>query len=698
MKAVEEKLADAPLLEVRDLSISFGSAGRYLHAVNRVSMRVERGEIVGLIGQSGSGKTTLVMGILGLLRGTPGVWRGEADLEGRPLLPPCGDYASERDGVIHKRISSFHSAQQRLLRDLRGREVVVIFQEPRAALDPYFKVGEHLLEALRRARTPGSSADLLKAAVELLQDVGLVDAEHLMGLYPHEISGGMAQRVMIAMALSAKPKLLVADEPSTALDVTTQAKLLELFQRLRDKHGLSILLISHDIGVIQEVCRRVYVMHRGALVECGATAEVLQHFRHPYTGSLVEAFVRFGHAQTFPPREPEQEPGCAYRSMCAAYAQSLSGEEKHRCDSEKPSLQGGVVDPEASRNWARCHFPDTVKSFRVTIEAVSAAVGVGRSETVPVVEVKKVRKRFTQGRKTFWGLDEVSLHLDEGRTYALVGESGSGKSTLALSLMVLQGTDGGEIRYRGEDLLKAGKPRLRVLRREIRMLFQHPEAVLNSGMTVEAILTEGLEREKGLTREEIRRRMEEALEQVRLDASHARRYPSNLSSGEKQRVTIARALITRPRMLVCDEPVSSLDLAIQSQVMGLLKEFQARLGLTYLFISHNLELVKLLAHRIGVMYMGHLIEESSTEDFTVEQARHPYTRLLLASVPSLGNDRLRRICAEFPDVEPVRLQGGCPFRNRCPLYLKEKRTDCETVMPPLRDLPGGARVACHMAE
>jgi oligopeptide/dipeptide ABC transporter ATP-binding protein len=314
------------------------------------------------------------------------------------------------------------------------------------------------------------------------------------------------------------------------------------------------------------------------------------------------------------------------------------------------------------------------------------------------VTLRDVRKRFTQGRKSFWGLDGVSLTLEEGRTYALVGESGSGKSTLALSLMVLQDVDGGEILYKGENLVAAGKARMQALRREIRMLFQHPEAVLNSGMTIEAILSEGLEREGRLPRDEIARRVAESLEQVRLDPSHAKRYPSNLSSGEKQRVTIARALITRPRLLVCDEPVASMDLAIQSQIMALLQEFQSRLGLTYLFISHNLELVKLLAHRIGVMYMGKLIEESSTRDFTVDQARHPYTRLLLASVPSMGDARLRQVCAEFPDVEPVRLEGGCPFRNRCPLYLKERVRDCETTMPPLREFPGGAKVACHLAK
>lgn len=614
------------LLDVRDLSISFeaeGKSEKYLHAVNRISIRIEPGEIVGIIGQSGSGKTTLVMGILGLLRGAPGVWRGEALLAGKSLLPPCSEYAVQKsDGRIYKRHAAFQKAQQKLLEDLRGREVVTIFQEPRAALDPYFRVGEHMMEALRRSRASGSESELRAKGIELLQDVGLVDAFQLWNLHPHQISGGMAQRVMIAMALCASPKLLVADEPSTALDVTTQAKLLELFRKLRDKHGLAILLISHDIGVIQEISQRVYVMHRGEVVESGETQQVLHHFQHPYTASLVQAFAHFG-----------------------------------------------------------------------TRPVKDAADSVGSS----LVEIRALRQRFQQGDKSIWALDDVSLSLRAGETYALVGESGSGKSTLALSMMALQPVESGEVFYKGEDVLQADKKRIRILRREVRMLFQHPEAVLNSGMTVEAILSEGLEKDGEFTKEEIHKCVLEVLDQVHLDQAHARRFPGNLSTGEKQRVTIARALITRPKLLVCDEPVSSLDLAIQSQIMELLREFQERLGLTYLFISHNLELVKLLAHRIGVMYMGRLVEEAPAGGFTIEGARHPYTRLLLASVPSMGDAFARKVCAEFPDVEPVRLEGGCRFRNRCPLYLKEKNTDCESRIPELRDISGGGKVACHFA-
>jgi peptide/nickel transport system ATP-binding protein len=689
-----------PLLRVRDLSIWFGGGGRYLKAVNRASLEVGRGEIVGLIGQSGSGKTTLAMGLLGLVKGYPGVWEGEALLDGKSLLPDLPRFITRKDGQVDKRYIPCQRAHRAQLQGVLGREIATIFQEPKASLDPFYTVGEHMLEALERnldRHGNGAKGRLKAIGVSLLKDVGLVDAENLWGLHPHEISGGMAQRVMISMALCAKPKLLIADEPSTSLDVTTQAKLLQLFLHLRDRHGLSILVISHDIGVIQEISSRIYVMHRGAVVEHGASARVLSAPEHPYTASLLDSFSRFGEKLPAPPVDPEAGAGCAYRDMCAAYRGLLAPEQRSLCESAKPAAQDSAAsDQDASGDWARCHFPGTSKAHGPSTPSYANLDILENRDgrAANLVEVRGLRKRFTQGRRSFLALNGISLDIPKGRTYGLVGESGSGKSTLGLSIMALQEVDDGSIKYAGEELRTAGRARMLELRKEIRMLFQHPEGVLNSGMTIADTLAEGLEREKGLAREERSRRVSEALEQVRLDPSHGARYPSNLSSGEKQRSTIARALITRPAFLVCDEPVASLDLAIQSQVMSLLKEFQRHLGLTYLFISHNLALVKILAHRIGVMYMGYLVEEAPVEHFTVAGAKHPYTRLLLASVPTL-DPTVRETLALYPDVEPVRLEGGCPFRNRCPVYLSKRDARCETTMPPLAEAGPGSRVACH---
>ncbi|MBW8888617.1 MAG: ABC transporter ATP-binding protein [Fibrobacteres bacterium] len=694
-----------PLLTVRDLSIWFGGGGRYLKAVNRASLELGRGEIVGLIGQSGSGKTTLAMGLLGLIKGYPGVWEGEARLDGKSLLPDLPRFIIRKGDQVDKRYVACQRAHRAQLQGVLGREIATIFQEPKASLDPFYTVGEHMIEALERnldRHGAAGRAGLKDIAVGLLKDVGLVDAENLWGLHPHEISGGMAQRVMISMALCAKPKLLIADEPSTSLDVTTQAKLLQLFLHLRDKHGLSILIISHDIGVIQEISARIYVMHRGAVVEQGASAHVLMAPKHPYTASLLASFSRFGEKLPAPPVDPDAGKGCAYRDMCAAYRGLLTAEQRALCEAEKPAAKAEAdkVESPALRaavgDWAKCHYRDLDKSHGPSVPSyVNLDFLMGRDgKEENLVEVRDLRKRYTQGRRSFLALNDISLDIPKGRTYGLVGESGSGKSTLGLSLMALQEADAGSVKYKGEDLRNAGHARMRELRKEIRMLFQHPEGVLNGGMTIADILAEGLEREKGLGKQERDRRVAEALEQVRLDPSHGNRYPANLSSGEKQRATIARALITRPAFLVCDEPVASLDLAIQSQVMSLLKEFQRHLGLTYLFISHNLTLVKILAYRIGVMYMGYLVEEATVERFTVAGAKHPYTRLLLASSPTL-DPAIREVLAQYPDVEPARLEAGCPFRNRCPVYLSKRSSRCETVMPPLAEVAPGSRVACH---
>ncbi|HKP96325.1 MAG TPA: ABC transporter ATP-binding protein [Fibrobacteria bacterium] len=721
---------NAPLLSIKDLCIWFGGGGNYLKAVNHATLEVGRGEIVGLIGQSGSGKTTLAMGLLGLVKGYPGLWSGTAALDGKDLLPDLGRLITRKGGegkgdlTVEKRYVPYQRAHRKRLHGVLGRDIATIFQEPKASLDPFYTVGEHMLEALERnldrhegaAAGAGAGKSGLKAVgIALLKDVGLVDAENLWGLHPHEISGGMAQRVMISMALCAKPKLLIADEPSTSLDVTTQAKLLQLFLRLRDKHGLSILIISHDIGVIQEISSRIYVMHRGSVVETGASATVLSSPKHPYTASLLDSFSRFGEKLPLPPANPDAGKGCAYRDMCAAYRGLLGAEERKRCEEEKPLGQadggpeagGAARAPQSAEppkhadgserpDWSKCHFRDKSKAHGPGTPSTANLERLSRREgsTENIIEVRALRKTFSQGTRSFLALNDISLSIPLGGTYGLVGESGSGKSTLGLSLMALQGVDGGEILYKGEDILKQNGARMLVLRKEIRMLFQHPEGVLNSGMTIESILAEGLEREGRVDKAEKARRVSEALEQVRLDPGHGSRYPSNLSSGEKQRATIARALITRPAFLVCDEPVASLDLAIQSQVMSLLKEFQRHLGLSYLFISHNLALVKILADRIGVMYMGYLVEEARVERFTVTGVRHPYTRLLLASTPSL-DPQVRGILAAYPDVEPVRLEGGCPFRNRCPVYLSKGSTLCETAMPPLTEHAAGARVACH---
>ncbi len=730
-----------PLLEVRDLHIRFGEGESSLDAVSGASLEIASGEIVGIIGESGSGKTTIAQGLLGLIRGGPGIWQGEAEFEGNPLLPKAEKFVRRNKNLIRKRLSAYQRSHLKLVKPLLGVSISSIFQEPRAALNPYFTVGEHLLEAIKRR--PGVASNNNESRKEsykaygfkLLHDVGLTEAERLWSLYPHEISGGMAQRVMVSMALAPKPKLLIADEPSTALDVTTQAKLLELLLRLREEHDLAILLISHDMGVIQATTDRIYVMHRGRIVEKGSTSSVMQRARHPYTAGLLQAFEEFGHNQFAQPTESNTT-GCLYRSTCQAFLNRLEKDQRRKCENHNPS----GTNSEDGQAWALCHFPEISKKIfsnttaqihkgskdfekereeepedlksaqlnknesapRNSIDyptesasdkTIDKATDIYQTEN-PILEIKKLRKSFGKAKKKFIALSGIDLQIEKGSCYGLVGESGSGKSTLALTALMLQSADSGEVFFQKRDLEKLSKEELRQVRKDLRMLFQHADAVLNSGMTIRQILLEGLENEKQLDKSGRQARLSEIIESVRLEERHLSRYPANLSSGEKQRVAIARALITKPKFLVCDEPVASLDLSIQSQILWLLKSLQNQLGLSYLFISHNLAMVRLLADKIGVMYMGDLVEEAPVEAFTVAKALHPYSRLLLASSPSEDPAIAKEVLARYPDSEPLRLNEGCPFRNRCSLYLNNPLKRCEIENPSLKWV-AEARVACH---
>jgi oligopeptide/dipeptide ABC transporter ATP-binding protein len=405
----------------------------------------------------------------------------------------------------------------------------------------------------------------------------------------------------------------------------------------------------------------------------------------------VTAYSHFGRSQEHPPSRPEEGKGCAYRIHCTAYP-NLDEESRFLCEQAKPVLQ-----PELGRGYeqdfCRCHFPEAPKLTDFSVEASKRKKLATLGETI--FKARNVRKTFKRGGRSFAALQGIQLDVREGETYGLVGESGSGKSTLGLALMALQRAEEGKILYREHDLYALDAKALRAWRQEVRMLFQHPEGVLNSGMTVEQILAEALRPEDRRGKEERRAAIDQALDMVRLDRITADRFPSNLSSGEKQRVTIARALITRPKVLVCDEPVASLDLAIQSQILSLLRGFQDELGLTLLFISHNLDMVKLLADRIGIMYMGRLVEEAPVERFSFADVRHPYSRLLLASAPSMEDEGRAVVLAEYPDVEPHRHPEGCPFRNRCPVYLRDKNPACESEDPPMRDFGEGVSAACH---
>jgi peptide/nickel transport system ATP-binding protein len=542
--------ATMSLLEVADLRVAFDTEAREVKAVDGVSFAMERGEIVALVGESGSGKSTVALTLMGLTRTLGAHTGGAAALEGRDLLG-----ASERE-----------------LRSLRGRRMAMVFQDPMNSLNPVQRVGWQISEQIRAHDPLVSGAAALERAVELMDNVGIADARARVGAYPHELSGGMRQRVMIAMAMSCEPALLIADEPTTALDVTTQAQILAQLKELRERIGMGILLVTHDLGVVADIADRILVMHAGVLVEQGQATAILHAPQHSYTQSLLAAYTPRA------PRAPRTPGGplLEAKELRVAFRRGRGG---------KPDRRGAAGRP--GRRGAGRHG--------VQVQA----------------------------------LDDVSLTLNEGETLGVVGESGAGKTTLIRCLIRLTDPAEGTIRFRGQDITKAGRRQLAPVRRELQMVFQDPQASLNPRRRVEWILQSGL-RLRGVQSAQIRVRAAELLERVGLRGEHLDRFPHELSGGERQRVGIARALSCDPKALVLDEPVSSLDATVRAQVLDLLVRLQEEAGLSYLLVTHDLMVVRGVSDRVAVMRNGKVVEVAATEQL-FEAPQHEYTQALLAA-------------------------------------------------------------------
>jgi peptide/nickel transport system ATP-binding protein len=595
--------AATPLLEIRDLDVSFPSAasrGAWRSVVRGVSLTVDRGEMVGLVGESGSGKSLTALSVLRLVP-PPGRVSGRVLLDG----PGGGDLLA---------------LPERELRRLRGGRIGFVFQEPTAALDPVYSIGFQIAEAVRAHRSMPRRA-AREEAVRLLDRVGLADARRRLDDYPHQLSGGQRQRVGIAVALAAGPDLLLADEPTTSLDVTLQAQVLELLARLRADLGLAVLLITHDLGVVAETCDRVAVMHQGEVVE---TADVETLFRAP----------------------------------SHAYTQFLLS-----------SLGPRVGAPLSRSGWVG-----------------GGRAGEGPGEGAPLVTAAALSRDFPVRRGLFQrvlgevrAVDRVDLVIRRGECLALVGESGSGKTTLGRCLIRLLEPSSGRIVFAGEDLLALRPRPLRALRRRFQMVFQDPSDSLDPRQRVGSILAEPLALHTRLRGEERAGRIAELLRLVDLLPEHAERLPHELSGGQRQRVGIARALAAEPDLLVADEPVSALDVSVRSQILDLLADLRARLGLALLFISHDLAAVERIADRVAVMYLGRVVEEAPREEL-FRRPLHPYTVSLLSAAPIAdpGRRRARIVLAgELPS--PLEPPAGCAFHPRCPIG----RPRCAAERPPL---------------
>ncbi len=576
------------LLELDSLSIRYGAAT----VVDELSFTVGPGESVGLVGESGSGKSQTALAILG-------------------LTPP----GARISGNIRFAGSDLAGLSQRELDEVRGRRIGIVFQDPSQALNPYLRIGRQLREILaRHGLASGNNADL--AVMTMLERVGLPDPERQFRAYPHQLSGGMRQRVMLASALIAEPELLIADEPTTALDVTVQAQILDLLEDIRDETAL--LLITHDLGIVAGHCERMLVLEKGRLVDAGATTALFASPGHAHTSALLAAAPRI--------------------------------------DSR--------------------HVPDVVDGKSI--------LGV-KSATVSYEE---------RGSGQLRAVTDVDLSLHVGETLAVVGESGSGKSSLVSAILGLVPMRGGRIVYAGTELAGPVERRPRSQARELQLVFQDPVGALNPQMRVRDLVGEPLVvHEAGLTSRQRLQRVAEALEQVGLDEGFLNRFPHELSGGQAQRIAIARALILRPKVLVCDEAVAALDGSVRQQVLALLRQVQDETGLAIIFISHDLAVVRSISHRVLVMYMGRLVEVA-TNSALFERPRHPYTRALIKAVPvpdPLVPPGKAPLQGEVPSLlEPP---SGCVFHPRCPLA-----TDvCKQAWPDHRDI-GGSRVACHHAN
>ena len=693
----------AALLEVEDLKTRIPLRSGTVHAVDGLSFEVQEGETVGIVGESGCGKTMAAMSIMRLLPRNAFIAGGEIRFGGRDLV-------------------KLSDAE---LRKVRGNDIGIVFQDPMTSLNPTMTIGKQIAEGVLVHRDVSKAAALERAA-EVLDLVGLPRPQERLKDYPHQLSGGLRQRVMIAMALACDPKLLIADEPTTALDVTIQAQILRLLDKIKAELGMGIILITHDMGVIAGRADRVVVMYAGQKIETAETVELFTHVRHPYTEALLASIPKLDQDRNqvlysipgLPPDLRRPSPACRFAPRCAfateqcrTQAPKLEGDQDHAfaCFHPRESSAAAISETavsllaEAEANKALAQtFSKELELLEITPEAAAAEAapspGVGADI---VLEFKSVSKEFvvTAGavmrRKigTLHAVTDVELAIRRGETFGLVGESGCGKTTLGRLGVALEVPTGGQVLFNGADLSTFKRAELRSKRRDLQFMFQDPYASLDPRMRVKEIIAEPLDIAKRGTKAERTDAVRELLDEVGLPHDAMERYPHEFSGGQRQRLGLARAMALSPDVIVADEPVSALDVSIRSQVLNLMKRVQATHGLTYIVISHDLSVVRYLADRIGVMYLGKIVEIGTGDDI-YERAAHPYTAGLLKAIPLPNPEQARKnvdvpIKGELPS--PLNPPSGCRFRTRCPLAQDK----CAEVVPELRSFGGEHRAACH---
>ena len=654
------------LLQIKDLSVHFKMHDRTVQAVNNIHLTIDRGETLGLVGETGAGKTTTALSILRLIQSPPGeIISGEIEFNGRDLL----------------------SLEESEMRKVRGKQISMIFQDPMTALNPIFKVEDQIAEVIEIHEKLPKKAALAKAR-ETLEMVG-IPAERGSD-YPHQFSGGMKQRVIIAIALACSPQLLIADEPTTALDVTIQAQVLNLMNDLTKKLNSSMLLITHDLGVVAETCDKVAIMYAGEIVESGTVEDIFDRVSHPYTKGLFNSLPsldkdveRLHPIQGLMPDPANLPAGCKFHPRCP-YADE-------KCAAQEPEVY--EVNPGhmcRCHHWEKCAGHETRDEEEETAPAAQkSAVEEKREE---LLRVEHLKKYFKTPRGMLHAVDDISFTIEKGKTLGVVGESGCGKSTLGRTILGLTEATQGEVSFNGEDVTHVKRGRRKALQQEMQIIFQDPFSSLNPRYCVFELISDPLRTYKLCkTKEELRRRVFELMDTVGLARRYAYSYPHELDGGRRQRIGIARALSLNPEFIVCDEPVSALDVSIQAQVLNLLQDLQDEKKLTYIFVTHDLSVVKHISDDILVMYVGTMVEKSPAKRL-FERPLHPYTQGLLSAipVPSLHGKK-ERIIMQGELTSPVEPKPGCRFASRCP-YAKDL---CFREMPAYREVEKDHFVACH---
>jgi peptide/nickel transport system ATP-binding protein len=662
------------LLEVEDLRVEFATSRGVIRAVDGISYKVRRGEIVALVGESGCGKSVSSLAIMGLLAKPAGrVAGGRIMFEGRNLL-------------------ELHDEQ---MRELRGRDISMIFQEPMTSLNPVLTIGLQLMEPLTIHLGMDEKTARARAA-ELLTMVGITDAERRLDQYPHQFSGGMRQRVMIAIGLACNPKLIIADEPTTALDVTIQAQILELMKDLSRRLDIALIIITHNLGIVARYADEVNVMYAARIVEHGPADAIFARPRHPYSLGLLGSVPRLDRPRSeklatiegLPPNLLDPPKGCRFAPRCP-YRIDV-------CESDPPLF---AVEED---HLSACHRAQEIAAGLTEDRSKLAVEGRLTSlEGEPaLLAVRRLTKHFdvrvrgmVGGKALVRAVEDVSFEIPKGRTLGLVGESGCGKTTVGRTILRLEEPTSGEMDFGGTNLAAVRGKELKKLRTKVQVIFQDPYSSLNPRMTIGDIIAEPLNVYRlSPNRKAARERVADLLTQVGLYPYMAERYPHQLSGGQRQRVGIARALAMEPSFIVCDEPVSALDVSIQGQIINLLEELQERLGLTYLFIAHDLAVVRHISHRVVVMYLGRVMEIAERDEL-YENPLHPYTQALLdaAPIPDPAVERTRApraLTGELPS--PLAPPVGCVFHTRCPRASAE----CKAVVPELREIRPGHFAAC----